>query len=107
MAPVTKLVYCDIRMENIPYLEGNWNSGVFTASAGQAIVVQVALVPNNVNIKVGIVEPDGWERYLYNSGVISHVFKLTKTGNYKVFMINQTDQTVVTVVGNYCTVTPN
>ena len=86
-------------------LDGNWNSGAFWATAGQEIVVQVTLVPKNVNIKIGIAEPDGWLRYLYNCGVISHTFILTKTGNYEVFMINETDQTV-TVVGNYCTVTP-
>ena len=87
-------------------LVNNWNSGTFTASAGQEIVLLVSLVPNNVNIKIGIVEPDGWSRYLYNCGVISHTFKLTKTGNYAIFMINETNQTV-DVYGTYRTVTPN
>lgn len=86
-------------------LNGNWNSGAFSATAGQEIVVQVDIVPRNVNIKVGIAEPDGWLRYVYNCGVISHTFSLTKTGSYKVFMINETDQTV-TVVGYYSTATP-
>ena len=87
-------------------LDGNWNSGLFRATAGQEIIVQVVLIPNNVNIKIGIYEPDGWARYLYNCGVISHTFNLTKTGNYAVFMINETDQTV-TVSGDYYTITPN
>ncbi len=87
-------------------LVNGWNSGAFAASAGQEIVLNVSMDPDNVNIKVGIVEPDGWKRYLYNCGAINHTFKLTKTGTYYVFMINETEQ-IVNVIGAYRTRTPN
>lgn len=61
---------------------------------------------NNVNTKIGIVEPDAWKRYLYDCCEITHTFQLTKTGNYAVFMINETGQTV-NVLGSYRTLTPN
>ena len=84
------------------YLRDYWSSGQFYASAGQEISVSVSMDPANVNIKVGIAEPDGWLRYLYNCGDINHVFQLDKTGNYVVFMRNETDQTVF-VSGHYMT----
>lgn len=84
------------------YLSDYWGSGEFSASVGQEIAVSVSLDPANVNIKVGIVEPDGWLRYVYNSGDINHTFKLDKTGNYAVFMRNETNQTVF-VYGYYMT----
>ena len=87
-------------------LEDYWNSGEFSASAGQNIILQVSMDPADVKIKIGIVEPDGWLRYLYNCGAISHTFELTKTGSYAIFMINETDQTV-NVLGSYRTLTPN
>lgn len=84
------------------YLRDYWSSGQFYASAGQEIAVNVNMDPANVNIKVGIAEPDGWLRYLYNCGSINHAFQLDKTGSYIVFMRNETDQTVF-VTGSYMT----
>lgn len=84
------------------YLDDYWGSGQFSASAGQEIAVSVSMDPTNVNIKVGIVEPDGWLRYVYHCGDINHTFKLDKTGNYVVFMRNETNQTVF-VYGYYMT----
>lgn len=68
-------------------MEDYWNSGELSASAGQNIVLAVTMDTSDVKIKIGIVEPDEWLRYLYNCGAISHTFELTKTGSYAIFMV--------------------
>lgn len=79
-----------------------WTSGKFKAYSDQNIYVSVTGTPSNVKMKVGIVEPDGVWRYVYSSGNIAHTFKLTKSGDYDVFVWNETD-TEVKVVGHYAT----
>lgn len=79
-----------------------WSSGLFKASSDQNIFVSVTGTPGNVKMKVGIVEPDGVWRYVYSSGNIAHTFKLSKSGDYDVFVWNETD-TEVKVVGYYAT----
>lgn len=79
-----------------------WRSGKFKAYSDQNIFVSVTGTPSNVKMKVGIVEPDGVWRVVYSSGNITHTFKLTKSGDYDVFVWNETD-TEVKVVGHYAT----
>ncbi len=79
-----------------------WISGGFQASVGQSIAVSVHADPTDVNLKVGIIEPDGWLRYVYNSGDISHTFVLDQTGTYFVFVWNETTERVI-IYGSYVT----
>ena len=81
---------------------GRWRSGGFQASSGQSIAVSVHGTPSDIYLKVGIIEPDGWSRYVYNCGAISHTFALDQTGMYYVFVTNESN-TTVTVYGNYVT----
>lgn len=82
--------------------DGIWNSGRFHASSGQNIYVSVSIAPSDVNVKVGIMEPRGLWRYVYSSGEIVHSFELNKTGDYVVFVWNETE-TDVTAFGYYKT----
>lgn len=72
----------------------------FRATTGQVITVQTLFDPSNINIKVGIVQPNGVWRYVINSGQITHSFDVTMNGTHKVFVWNETT-TPVTVVGGY------
>lgn len=79
-----------------------WSSEKFKASSGQYIFVSVTGTPTNVPLLVGIIEPDGYWRYVNGEGSIAHSFKLTKTGSYLVFVWNKTDAEV-SVIGHYAT----
>lgn len=79
-----------------------WTSGAFKASSGQTITVLVSVSPSDVEIKVGIVDPDGIYRYVPGSDTINHPFVLTKTGYYQVVIKNETNNTI-TVIGAYTT----
>ncbi len=86
--------------------ENMWNSGAFYAYSGQNVAVSVHLDPADVEVKVGIVEPDGTWRLVEGYDAISHTFYLDQTGYYQVFVWNQTD-TSVTVYGHYMTRSSN
>lgn len=90
---------------NISIKNQNWESGRFMATAEQEISMSVTCNPSNVKVKVGIKDPEGYLRYVYGEGNASHTFALTKTGEYSVFVSNETD-TTVKVVGHYTVQTP-
>lgn len=79
-----------------------WQSGRFKASSGQSIYVSVTGTPNDIYLKVGIIEPNGAWRYVYDCGNIDHTFALDQTGTYVVFVWNETD-TEVAIIGYYAT----
>lgn len=87
---------------NISMANNVWRSGAFWASSGRTITVLVSIDPSDVEIKVGIVDPDGIYRYVPGSDVVNHPFPLTKSGFYQVVIKNETD-TTVTVIGSYVT----
>ena len=57
-----------------------------------------------VKLKVGIVEPDGAIRYIEGNDIITHTFKISKSGDYKVFIENNSDKTIN--IGAYITYYP-
>ncbi|MBP3700479.1 MAG: hypothetical protein J6I64_01180 [Lachnospiraceae bacterium] len=82
--------------------EDLWQSGRFQASAGQSIYVSVSVIPDDVEVKVGIMEPDGTWRLVIADGTINHTFALDQTGTYVVFVWNETT-TTVDIYGYYVT----
>lgn len=60
----------------------------FTKSAGGTITVSLLVTPDDVNVQVGIMEPDRGIRYVSGKDAILHKFTLTQTGNYRVFVKN-------------------
>ncbi len=79
-----------------------WHSGAFYAYSGQNILVSVALDPEDIDVKVGIIEPDGTWRFVEGCKNITHTFVLDQTGYYQLFVWNETD-TSVSVIGYYAT----
>ena len=68
----------------------------FYMSAGDSILIAIALNPADVTVDVGIIEPDGTKRYVQGSDYITHSFDLDQSGLYQVFVRNQSGQTVTT-----------
>lgn len=104
---VSEIADVELLAEPSGYIGGtivneSWISGGFQASSGQSIAVSVHANPVDVNLKVGIIEPDGWMRYVYKCGYISHTFALDQTGIYYVFITNESDNNV-DIVGSYST----
>lgn len=65
----------------------------FHASSGQRIVISVFSVDPYHTVRAGIIQPDGSKRYvLLNSG--AHIFELTMSGSYKVYIQNDTTETL-------------
>ncbi len=48
----------------------------------------------NIKLKVGIVEPDGVIRYIEGDDIITHTFKISKSGDYKVYIENEGSEPV-------------
>ncbi len=72
----------------------------FNVSIGQEISVSVSVVPKNVEIKVGIQQPNGVWRYVKGSELINHTFKVTQNGAHRVYVQNDSS-TEVNVFGHY------
>ena len=75
-------------------------STIFYASSGNSINVSVVIAPADNTVRVGIVQPDGVRRYVEGDTTVGHSFALTQSGNYKVYIQNDSGVTV-TVVGSY------
>lgn len=75
-------------------------STIFYASSGNSINVVVNIDPTDTTIRVGIVQPDGVRRYVEGDTTVGHSFALTQSGNYRVYIQNDSGVTV-TVSGSY------
>ncbi len=113
LSPVEAVTYAAMpKADAEPNEEGsygfNWNikaHGVtltrnFKACKGGCIYVTVSVVPTDVTVQVGIIEPDGFKRYVKITDYGSHPFYLNTTGSYNVIIENKTD-TPVNVMGTY------
>ncbi len=75
-------------------------STIFYASSGNSINIAVNIYPPDTTVKVGICQPDGTRRYVNGATVVGHSFALTQSGNYRVYVENNSGVTV-TVGGSY------
>lgn len=78
-------------------------SKYFKASSGQGITIMISGTPDTVTLQMGIIEPNGYRRWVDVTGVGIHTFKLDQTGYYRVYVSNSTS-TSVKIVGTYATV---
>lgn len=74
----------------------------FHASSGQRIVLSVFSVEPFHSVRAGIIQPDGSKRYIIANGNDSHVFELTMSGSYRIYIQNETTE-MVHVEGAYST----
>ena len=75
-------------------------SAIFYASSGNSINVAVGIYPADTSVRVGIVQPDGIRRYVEGENTVGHSFTLNQSGNYRVYIQNDSGVTV-TVSGTY------
>ena len=75
-------------------------STIFYASSGNSINIAVNIDPPDTTVKVGICQPDGTRRYVNGATTVGHSFALTQSGNYRVYVENNSGVTV-TVGGSY------
>ncbi len=78
-----------------------WNmTGQFSKKAGEEIRVSVNISPDDKEARVGIIEPDGVRRAVSGSGMVSHAFKVNKSGMHRVYIQNMSN-VPAEVVGYY------
>ena len=46
------------------------------------------------SVRAGIIQPDGSKRYIIANGNDSHVFELTMSGSYRIYIQNETTESV-------------
>ncbi len=49
---------------------------------------------SEIKLEVGLIEPDGVIRYISGNDIINHNFKITKSGDYKVYIVNKSDNAI-------------
>ena len=54
------------------------------------------------SVRAGIIQPDGSKRYIIANGNDSHIFELTMSGSYRIYIQNETTE-MVHVEGVYST----
>ena len=73
-------------------------SGKFHKEAGEAIAIVAHVYPETDKISVGIIQPDESVRYFYNNGAFSGSFKLTMSGDYRIYATNKTGHSVNVII---------
>ena len=53
-----------------------------------------SLYPEDVTLKVGIINPNGSKLYVNGKDMVSHSFSATATGQYRVYVENKSDVTI-------------
>lgn len=69
-------------------------TGGLNVSAGEEISVTVGVEPSDRSVRVGILKPDGKTSYVTGKNMITKTFQITKTGTYKVFVMNKSGRKV-------------
>lgn len=77
-------------------------TGDYTVYAGQSIYTSVTVTPGDKIFWLGIMDDDGNAWYVEGRGVASHVFNITRTNRYRVFVQNNyKDGTSFHAVGSF------
>lgn len=69
-------------------------SSQFSVNAGQTIRVVVDISPANKVVKIGLMKASKKTAYIKNKGSVTHDFKITEKGNYKIFISNSSGSKV-------------
>jgi beta-lactamase regulating signal transducer with metallopeptidase domain len=72
----------------------------FSCEAGEQVIVSAKVKPTALNVKVGVEREDGMKICVYGNNAISHTFTLPYGGYWRVYVQNESGQTV-TVNGSY------
>ncbi len=69
-------------------------SNLFSVKEGGQIKIMASLYPEDVTLKVGIINPNGSKLYVNGKDMVSHSFSATATGQYRVYVENKSDVTI-------------
>lgn len=72
----------------------------FKCAVGDEVNIAVHIVPSNAYVKVGVEREDGLKITVYGNDWINHLFTLPYAGYWRVFVLNESGQTV-TAEGSY------
>lgn len=72
----------------------------FDCEAGESVTVTVVLEPSDVNVRVGLEDSMGYRYYAYGSDTVATAFDITTSGEYRVYVQNNTS-TDVSLSGTY------
>lgn len=72
----------------------------FKCEVGDTVDVSVRITPSDTNVMVGIEREDGMKISVYSNGWIGHSFTVPYAGYWRVFVQNQSGQTI-TAEGSY------
>ncbi len=79
---------------------GATKSPEFYAGSGKYINVTVSN-PSGKSIRAGIINPDDSRTYVNGTYSVAHDFKISTSGNYRVYVQNVGSDTSITVTGSY------
>lgn len=86
------------------YVESNtrYVSGEFTVARGQSMATSVSVTPTDKIFRLGIMDDDGNAWYVESRGAASHVFNISTTNRYRVYIQNNyTNGTVLHATGSF------
>ena len=66
----------------------------FSCTQGATVDVMVRIAPSDANVMVGIEREDGMKISIYGNNSIMHTFTVPYAGNWRVFVQNQSGQTI-------------
>lgn len=72
----------------------------FEVFSGGIIAVSMSAAPSDLEVRVGIVEPDQKKRYIMDSDMTNYIFWADQSGSYKVFVENPNRKNVY-IEGEY------
>lgn len=67
---------------------------LFKVNEGGKIAVAVTVEPGDITVKVGIIKPDGSQVCVTGEDVISYTFTASESGNYRVYIENESSTSV-------------
>ncbi len=69
-------------------------SNLFSVKKGGQIKIMASISPDDVDVNIGIITPNGTKVYVTTNSMISYSFDATSTGQYRVFVENESSTTV-------------
>ena len=70
------------------------------AEKNQGIGIRLNITPSDKSVQYGIITSDNKKRFVYGTGSCYHVFSISDSGNYEIFIKNTSSKTV-TIEGGY------
>ncbi len=105
----------DVQLKTIPKVDGSncycvnlyvgadkcWTTEYISLDAGQSIDISAGVSFIGLDYCLGILDENGDACYVQVDAAVSHVFKIKKSGKYRVFIKNNGDEPISYILVNY------